>query len=381
LRPHSWFIDFAPGNFGDNALTVTVATSDIVGHHSFAGSITADPAIATPMFTFDYVYGRLPVDMGLRLANRVTPRTDFRFNDQELTYRENSYSVQTSLSYAHPQEFGVQRFSLSHNLAVLDAELPFDTAGRLDPWAQPTVEPLRGLISFVHLGYSFSNAETSIDTAGGAVRGYSLNLGFDVGDETTGSEESIYAGTYSAIGYFPMPWRGSHVLAIRSSGGLSAGTFARRGLFFVGGFNLDEYNFLDTLTTGVFNGAFALRGYPPGSFSGRAYTLENFEYRFPIADIDAGPATVPVYLRRVSGNLFLDWGGAFNAPDFDSVELFSKGAIVYSPQTHTGAGAELWLTLTLGYGVDTQIRLGYAYGFGAPRVPHGQFYFIVSSAF
>jgi outer membrane protein assembly factor BamA len=333
------------------------------------------------MMSLDYVYRRLPFDMGLRLSNRVTPRSDYRINDLRPDYLENSYSVQTSLSYADPREFGTQRFSISHNAAILDSDLPVSSGGPPDPYAQPTVQPLRGLISYAHLGYGFSNTEGSIYAPAGTVRGYALNLGVDVGDEILGSEESIYTATYTAAGYFPMPWPGHHVLALRSSGGMSAGTFARRGIFFVGGFNLEDTPFLDTLTTGVFNGAFALRGYPPGAFGGRNYTLQNVEYRLPLAIIERGPGTVPIYLSRVDGNLFLDWGGAFDELDFDAIEWFSDGSILHSPQLHTGAGAELWLSLTLGYGLFTQLRFGYAYGFSHAHVPGGQGYFIASSAF
>jgi outer membrane protein assembly factor BamA len=178
-----------------------------------------------------------------------------------------------------------------------------------------------------------------------------------------------------------MPWPGNHTLALRSGGGLATGTFARRGVFFVGGLNLENTSLFDQLSNGVFNGAFVLRGYPPGSSSGRAYLLQNIEYRIPLAEVDRGISTLPVYLRRIDANLFLDYGGAFNQLRYDRIKLFQNGALIDSPDMHTSVGAEIWLGATAGYVANFNMRLGYAFGLSAEHIPGGQGYFIASSAF
>jgi hypothetical protein len=122
-----------------------------------------------------------------------------------------------------------------------------------------------------------------------------------------------------------------------------------------------------------------LRGYPPGAYAGSEYVLANFEYRAPIAYVDHGISTLPLYLRRLDGNLFVDYGGAFDTFDIRGLRFFHHGALIDDAQLHASMGAELWLGMTLGYILDTQLRLGYAYGFSAAAVPGGQPYFIARS--
>jgi hypothetical protein len=124
-----------------------------------------------------------------------------------------------------------------------------------------------------------------------------------------------------------------------------------------------------------------LRGYPPRAYSGSEYLLSNIEYRVPLAYPDHGLSTLPLYLRRVDGNLFVDYGGAFDYFDVRGIRFFHEGALIYAPELHASIGAELWLGLTLGYLLDTQIRIGYAYGFSPEAVKYGQPYFVASSAF
>ena len=91
-----------------------------------------------------------------------------------------------------------------------------------------------------------------------------------------------------------------------------------------------------------------LRGYPSVIEAGRSYLLGNAEYRFPIVNVDRGLSTLPIFLNRISGNVFFDYGSAFDVfPD---------------AQFKSGTGAELWFESTLGYFVSFNWRLGYARG-------------------
>ena len=65
--------------------------------------------------------------------------------------------------------------------------------------------------------------------------------------------------------------------------------------------------------------------------------------------MEAGPATVPVYVSRLYGGVFLDVGDAFNGPIDLSKFLF-------------GTGAEVFLDFTLGYFLPFTLRLGVARG-------------------
>ena len=148
-----------------------------------------------------------------------------------------------------------------------------------------------------------------------------------------------------------MPWLRHHSLAVHVTSGTSGGSFPGSA-FFVGGFV--DVPFTDTVRTllqqGVFlqQGGVVLRGYPSGVEAGRNVALFNAEYRFPIVNVDRGPSTLPLMFNRLSGNVFVDYGSAF---DDAATALFK-----------TGVGAELWGEMTVGYFVPFTMRLGYARG-------------------
>ncbi len=380
LRPRAWEIEVAEGDYGGTSLLISAFGSDIVGHHSVGAQVRAEPDAPGPEFTLEYGYHRLPFDLGLRFTNRWTPRADFRFNDQQVAFDEESFALRSAISYRHSYDRIAHSLAASYTAAITQGELPIGNQQPFDPYAAVTIRPIRGYLGTVHLGYSIGNAEGSFFTAG-AARGFDLTLGLDLADDFTASEESFYAATYVLSGYLSMPWPGYHTLAMRSSGGLATGTFTQRTIFFVGGYNLEGVGFPDLLTSTAFNGAFVLRGYEPGVFRGNSYLLNNIEYRIPLASPDFGIQTLPLFLRRVDANLFLDWGGAWRRFDFDAVKLFHNGAIIDSPQLHTGAGFELWFGIDLAYSIPLNLRLGWATGFSSARIPGGQMYFIGSSAF
>ncbi len=378
LRPRSYTLEVKPGTYGSTAVTFSAQGSDVVGHHGLALSLVADPAAPEPQFSLDYSYRRLPVDFGARLFHYVAPRAGYRIAGRDLVYDEHTTGVTTGLSRPLPGEFSNHSLGLSYSVASFRGDLP--VGNKLDPWASRTVVPPQGIIGVVHLGYGFSNVEGSLD-ASGPVRGFSLGVGVDFADDATASDFSLQAFEYSASTYVEMPWPGHHTLALRSAGAVAGGSYGRSGIYAVGGYDLESNSIIDTVTTGVFNGAFVLRGYDPRTYSGRAYILETAEYRFPIVAPDRGLSTLPLFLRRIDGNFFVDYGGAFNQLDVDKIRFFYAGDFIHSPQLHAAFGGELWFNATFGYFVSTQLRLGYAYGLSGSAIPGGQLYFVASSAF
>jgi hypothetical protein len=144
---------------------------------------------------------------------------------------------------------------------------------------------------------------------------------------------------------------------------MSGGGYLGEQLFYVGGF-VDE-PVIDTVLNSVTQGGFALRGYPVVAEAGSNYALFNAEYRFPIVNIDRGLSTLPVFLNRVSGALFVDYGSAFN--DASTAEF------------KTGTGAELWFEVTLGYSLDFLFRGGFARGWASDGLD--KLYFIAAYPF
>lgn len=378
LAPRTFTLDYGPGKYGPNALTITAVGADIVGHHSVYGVLTADPDATGPDVVLGYNYGRLPFDMGLRGYYVSTPRRGYRINDQYVTYDERSIGVVSGISYPIRGEFSQQNLGVSFSSVAFKGDLP--VGDKLDPYATRTLLPAQGTVNVAHLGYQFWNVEGSYDAAG-SPRGIFVQAGLDYAGQATGSSYTTYAFSTALTGYLELPWPGDHTLALRVAGAVSGGDYPRGATYSVGGYNLDGLTLVDTLITGVANSSFTIRGYAPGASWGRSYFSQTLEYRVPVVQPDLGVSTLPLYLRRIDASLFLDYGGAFDRFDMHQLALFKESSLLYSPQLNTSIGGELWLSLNLGYILSSQLRFGYAYGFSQLAIPGGQFYFIATNSF
>ena len=239
---------------------------------------------------------------------------------------------------------------------------------RVDPYAPVPVAPDRGILGDVNLGWAYSNASGTWYGVG-PERGWSSSIAVDLADQATASDSTLVSLMGRARAYVPMPWLEHHVLALAVSGGASAGSFPRRGLFYVGGFASQDV--MQTFVSSVRQGAFVLRGYEPRAFGGTEYSLLNAEYRFPLVNVDRGVSTLPVFVRFVSGTLFADYGGAFDRIDTEHpLESY-----------HLGLGGELRINWVFAFGADALLRLGYAVGTDSKATSGGQFYFAAASDF
>lgn len=375
--PRRYSVSYGPGTYGNHALTVGAIGTDVAGLHEVGATAVVDFDAPAPRVVLDYAYLRLPVNLRLRLFHTMAPRTNFIANEERVRYDERGIGFSSSLAYAIPGEFTDQYVSLAYTFAGVRPEVP---PVRLDPSAIIPRIPRGGVMSTVRANYAFSNIEGSLDAAG-AIRGFSFRAALEYAGPETGSDFSLHSFEGSVAGYIPMPWPGRHTLALRVGGAVAGGTYAQRGFYSVGGYDLENTSIVDMVTTGLYDGSFVLRGYAPNSLAGSSYFLQNVEYRFPILKPDRGLSTLPLYIRRIDGNVFVDYGGAFEQLDLSAISLFKDRSIIHSPDLHTSAGAEIWLGLTLGYYLDAQFRLGYARGFSAKAIPGGQWYFVASSAF
>lgn len=377
IAPRSYRLNVGPGSYSNLAVSIGANGNDVVGHHGIAGTVVIDPDAPSPNVYFDYVYRRLPIDLGTRFFYTVAPRTGYRLNDANRVYNERATGITAGVSYPINGDFSTNSLGFSYSVAAFRGDLP---VGRdLDPYATTTIDPLSGVLGIVHLGYYYSNAEGSYDGAGPS-RGMSFQLGVDLAERGTGSDFTLRSFEASLTSYVPMPWPGNHTLAMRTSAAISGGSYPS-GTYYVGGYDLENITLFDTITAGVFNSNFVLRGYDPGTYAGREYFLQTFEYRLPLLKPDRGYSTLPLFLQRIDGAVFLDYGGAFDHLRVDDIKLFNNGYLIDSPDLHTGIGAELWFGVSFGYVLYAQLRLGYAYGFSSEAIEGGQLYFVASSTF
>ncbi len=127
------------------------------------------------------------------------------------------------------------------------------------------------------------------------------------------------AAAFKAIGG---PGFANHVLALRFSAGAGFGPGANQFHFDVGG---AEGTRERVTGLGLFGGSsllFPIRGYPENVRSGRIAWTASAEYRVPLALIDRGAGSFPVFFDRIHGTIFFDagnaWGPDLNESGYDN---------------------------------------------------------------
>lgn len=350
LRPRHYSINVAPGNFGGQALSASINTSDVAGIHAFG--LTLADEFEHPDLQVDaaYTYGRLPFDMSARVYRSVAPGTLQLGQKTKSQYATEAIGAQATLGYAVFSAFDAHSFTASYSISRIGTQLP-TIANKLDPYETPQLPASGQAAGVLHLAWGYSNAVRPLWSVG-PEKGFSTSASFEITDPVLASDYRGVRASANFTTYFAMPWgRWSkwlrhHSVAVHAGGGAAGGTLPGAGPFYVGGFV--DVGLVDEVKNLLTQGAFVLRGYPVVSQTGAYYGLFNLEYRFPIVNIDRGPSTVPLFLNRINGATFIDLGGAFNTTE---TALF-----------RAGIGAELWTELTLGYVATLNFRLGYARG-------------------
>lgn len=206
--------------------------------------------------------------------------------------------------------------------------------------------PRRGSSGALGLGLTFSSARRFADAIS-AEEGHTLAIGLRrSAPETLGTFE-FAAADARYQGYFALPWLSHHVLALRLAAGAAAGDLGERPVFSLGGIALRDP--VLQLLTGGRAGAGFLRGFRPGAFAGNSFALLNAEYRLPLAVVDRGHETVPLFLKRLHAAAFTDVGAV------------GPGALdLGAPRA--SLGVELRAELTFGVFAATELRAGLARG-------------------
>jgi len=342
LWPRRYGVQLNEGSFGPT-VTITASQTDITGFHTALVTSTTELEKPEVQGSIGYQYARLPFDAGVSLFRQITPRGGYALGSYKPTIIQETTGLATSIGYTQPTAYDTRSYVVTHTLSRVGAEFPLPTE-KLDPYETPVFPP-RGFASSLRLGFSYTNAERYLWGVG-AERGYSMSLAFDLTNPVLGSDFDGFVTNGDLTAYYLMPWLRHHSLALHVGGGTSGGTFPGRGAFYVGSFV--DLPLVDTVRDVLVQGGITLRGYPPVIQAGRSYTLANAEYRFPIVNVDRGLSTLPIFLNRINGTVFFDYGSAF-----DSIEV---------AKFKSGTGAELWFDFTLGYVAAFTFRLGYARG-------------------
>ncbi|MFW6067778.1 MAG: DPP IV N-terminal domain-containing protein [Myxococcota bacterium] len=344
LLPRSYELRVDQGAFGTE---VGVATqgSDVVGWHSYSAELSVPVERGDVNVDARYALRRLPTSFQLRLFRLVRPRGDLQVGGASAPWVERRVGGEVGLSRTFPRRFRSQTLSATYAVSHSRNADPFEAP--LDPNDPPPRLPDMGRLINLRLGWSYSDVQRQAWDISPS-KGRAVSLGVSVAHPNIGSRFRAARLAWAGVQYVENPWVQHHVLAMRYGGGISAGDEGRRSSFTVGGFSrvgLEEAILEDVRLGGV-----ALRGYPPFSRSGTQFHLAQLEYRFPIVRPQWGVMTLPFYVNRIHGSVFVDYGDAFEGPlDFSTFRA--------------GAGGEVLVDFTLGYFLRLTLRTGLAYGF------------------
>src|SRR5262249_51422388 len=162
----------------------------------------------------------------------------------------------------------------------------------------------------------------------------------------------VFSASWRYSEWIPIPWPHrflrNHVLWLSYAGGIAGGDPRNHPTFFLGGY--PTQNLLQAIYDFSRPRSASLRGYAFASQFRDQFHVLNGEYRFPIVWIDRGHETFPLYLRRLHGRAFVDYGGAFyKGFSFDKLKV--------------GVGGELILEIAYAYYYTAALQFGYAHGF------------------
>jgi hypothetical protein len=343
LRPYSYSVGTVANSFGHNTLELSTAGADVVGLHAFAVDTRID--LQRPDIEYDVAYSYLGTNPTLQLGHsrHLTPKSGFSYDGVRYPWVEEAYGFDVSTSYLLNRNF--QDHSLSVSYSATHTRAIEEPTPVWDPSGHPPHPPITGWLTSLGLGWSFSSAFTptrGISPEGGR----RLSLTTSIGLPEIGSDESFVEVRGSWAEWIRMPFA-HHVLALRAGGGIGASETGRRGLFSLSGFM--AMDLIEAVWKGYRAPSVVLRGFTPYSRIGDRFQLYNAEYRFPILDVDRGIYTFPVYVNRIYGLAFADFGDAF----------FGRANI---EDWNLGVGGELLVEMTFGYYLTATFRLGVARG-------------------
>ena len=350
-------LDLGASAFGGD-IGGTLQVNDILGFHTLVGSARYQTAFQEPAGSVAYRYSQLLPTFTLSFGRGYAQRTGYeRFNYDSPGPESPGYRVTGYRERVTRFTGGVSLPILRHPIHNADAGLAYtytqytniDARDAVDPNAPASTAPATGGLGQVDISLSYNNIR-AVKFGYASETGRSAAVRLSIIDPHLGGRFGDLQVTASYSERLRMPWRGHQVLAMNLSGGAAAGGLSNRAAFFIGGYSQQEDVIRTLLMRTAISEAGVLRGFQPGAFAGTYYTALNTEYRVPIADVERGVGTLPLFMRRITMIPFADLGGAWTSG-------FTRKAL------HWGVGAALVLSFKVGYLDAIDLFVQYAHGF------------------
>lgn len=340
LLPRYWLPVFGwdAAGFTLGALS---SASDVVGLHSWAGELRWSFGTTSPVYDVAYVgqWLRTPLLLGSTRWIGSAP-------DLSGVYEEVWTPLRASLLVPIRELYRHLSLSLGWSGTFYRA---------LNPPPDPI--PLQdGFRSMVSGSLAYDDTRQYVNSIS-RISGFQASVAAGVTSPVLGSDYDYAWGEVAWNGYLRVPWTKQWVLALHLAAGISDGTFGGQYPFSLGGVPQPDVTSLLLSALGFANVGSQpdqLRGYPSGLFQGSRLLSGTFELRFPIAAPQWGYSTWPLFLRRISGALFLDAGNAWVPLE----------GIPWWRRMRFGTGAEVDVELVVGFYLPIVLRVGVGQGLG-----------------
>lgn len=363
LKPKWWFPILASSNL-ESVIGAVTSGADVLGYHQYQAQFLASFGLQQNEYEYAliYAYDRLypTLTAGLLQFDDNVPEVVLRGPDANYLYRETNRRLLGLATFPYRRWWWSAFGTVGLVRDQFEEHLPFSvTDSQLDQFGLFT-----GTLQGYRAGLAFDNTRQfgySISSENGIL----ATLDYEDLNESFGSDRQRRQLSGDLRGFLRIPVRrsplGRHVLAARAAAGFSQGDFILQREFKLGGADLGNLLRLDTTRWPV-------RGFPSGRLRGQNVAIGSLEYRFPIYQIEKGPAVYPIFFHRIVGDVFYDTGTAWND---DAVDLPGLQRAISDPfdpgRTLASAGAELGLDMVFGYFLPIRYRLGVAYLVESPQ--------------
>jgi len=332
LYPHFWLPRISSDDQG-TVFGAFTAGADVLGYNSYALSADYSPERSRGYFDLAYNNNYFYPTLSLLAHSEPFVYTDLQRRGDYWEVNQG-FTVQATV----PINFLESSYQFNLGYEFLDEKSlsALDSNGLFNG-----VPVFQGRRNNVFLGVAYDNV-LRYPYSVSSEEGRRISLLYKRFGRVLGSSQDMdeYSAQYQE--YLRMPWAAlrHQVLYLRLSGALADGDlpFGQQA-YQIGGIPSDL-------------NPYPLRGYSVRSATGKYVTTGTAEYRLPIVNPMRGPGTLPFFLEKMHGALFVDAGEVWddrNAFDANKVKV--------------GAGFELRYDVTLGYWAKVTPALGVAHGF------------------
>ncbi len=283
---------------------------DAVQRHAYVLQALYSPSTNRKWYAFNYVYDGL------------YPAVDFSATDLDGTFSGLLTDPTGTLDYVQRDRtlelslvFPLLSIQKQHSVSIGVRRKDIEALTALPPWAAYSGPvPAEGRLVSRRMSYRFNNAK-QFGYSISPENGRTIVFGHERLDKSLGSDIGLSKYTADWHEYLNLPMK-HHVLQARAFAGVSSGEVIPQRSFQLGGDNPGD------VALAIDDRAIYLRGYPVNAFRGQRAALASLEYRFPVANIEAGLSSAPFFFRRVHGAVFGEtgnaWDGTFRSSDLKS---------------------------------------------------------------